>query len=106
MIRRPPRSTLFPYATLFRSRGAPGPDGGHLPGGRQVRSRGPPSRRSAAHWHDPEPTTEPVRGDRTDAEGTTVTSSASALVTVLAAEGGGDGGFQATTIAEFYPEPL
>src|SRR3712207_7126649 len=27
MIRRPPRSTLFPYTTLFRS-----PDGGQLPG--------------------------------------------------------------------------
>src|SRR4051812_49655150 len=26
MIRRPPRSTLFPYTTLFRSRGLPGPD--------------------------------------------------------------------------------
>src|SRR6266581_5576345 len=25
MIRRPPRSTLFPYTTLFRSRGAEGP---------------------------------------------------------------------------------
>src|SRR3712207_8563820 len=25
MIRRPPRSTLFPYTTLFRSRHAPGP---------------------------------------------------------------------------------
>src|SRR2546429_1277114 len=25
MIRRPPRSTLFPYTTLFRSRCAPGP---------------------------------------------------------------------------------
>src|SRR5256885_4734438 len=25
MIRRPPRSTLFPYTTLFRSPGAPGP---------------------------------------------------------------------------------
>src|SRR3712207_7599947 len=24
MIRRPPRSTLFPYTTLFRSRGCPG----------------------------------------------------------------------------------
>src|SRR5690349_22323134 len=24
MIRRPPRSTLFPYTTLFRSAGAPG----------------------------------------------------------------------------------
>src|SRR2546428_8446525 len=27
MIRRPPRSTLFPYTTLFRS---PRPDGAHL----------------------------------------------------------------------------
>src|SRR3712207_7009034 len=26
MIRRPPRSTLFPYTTLFRSRAAPGVD--------------------------------------------------------------------------------
>src|SRR5256886_2305832 len=34
MIRRPPRSTLFPYTTLFRSRGA-----------RQHRCRGVP-------WHD------------------------------------------------------
>src|SRR5438046_3975595 len=25
MIRRPPRSTLFPYTTLFRSRGRPSP---------------------------------------------------------------------------------
>src|SRR5215204_7500792 len=25
MIRRPPRSTLFPYTTLFRSRGCPSP---------------------------------------------------------------------------------
>src|SRR5437660_4479902 len=30
MIRRPPRSTLFPYTTLFRSRGL---DGRVLPGG-------------------------------------------------------------------------
>src|SRR3712207_9516678 len=28
MIRRPPRSTLFPYTTLFRSRRATGPDSG------------------------------------------------------------------------------
>src|SRR5438067_5674636 len=34
MIRRPPRSTLFPYTTLFRSAagGAPGPTAG-APGG-------------------------------------------------------------------------
>jgi F-type H+-transporting ATPase subunit a len=35
-----------------------------------------------------------------------VTSSASALADVLAAEGGEEGGFQAPSIAEFYPEPL
>src|SRR3712207_8255187 len=33
MIRRPPRSTLFPYTTLFRSRG-------HLPRQRRARGRG------------------------------------------------------------------
>src|SRR5215475_15548811 len=40
MIRRPPRSTLFPYTTLFRSRRHPGRRrhaGAHLPGG-QARS--------------------------------------------------------------------
>src|SRR5687767_15476100 len=34
MIRRPPRSTLFPYTTLFRSRG-----GGRDPGAPVVRDR-------------------------------------------------------------------
>src|SRR5687768_18402809 len=38
MIRRPPRSTLFPYTTLFRS--SPGRDrlGGHPEGSRRGRS--------------------------------------------------------------------
>src|SRR3712207_7093575 len=31
MIRRPPRSTLFPYTTLFRSDGAEGAHGGVHP---------------------------------------------------------------------------
>src|SRR2546426_5592810 len=46
MIRRPPRSTLFPYTTLFRSRHRPGPhprqrflvlrsDAGYLRAGRR-----------------------------------------------------------------------
>src|SRR2546422_8552831 len=61
MIRRPPRSTLFPYTTLFRSpagRGSgPGrvwcPSGGRR-GGRGTADRGPPgpavsSRRSEEH---------------------------------------------------------
>src|ERR1035441_11034365 len=39
MIRRPPRSTLFPYTTLFRSGGGgPRPDGRHPPGAELLRS--------------------------------------------------------------------
>src|SRR2546430_5235929 len=41
MIRRPPRSTLFPYTTLFRSRGRGGAYGrqrrAQAPGGRELR---------------------------------------------------------------------
>src|SRR3712207_7807752 len=46
MIRRPPRSTRFPYATLFRSRrpggarGAPPRAGSHRPGRRRRLARG------------------------------------------------------------------
>src|SRR3712207_8319307 len=36
MIRRPPRSTLFPYTTLFRSPGAGGGGGGRGGGGLQA----------------------------------------------------------------------
>src|SRR2546430_6693271 len=42
MIRRPPRSTLFPYTTLFRSAGAVSPGAGapaRLGGGRGRRER-------------------------------------------------------------------
>src|SRR3712207_6938035 len=51
MIRRPPRSTLFPYTTLFRSVGlcsvAPGPrpDRSRPPESRRSRSRDSPLRR-------------------------------------------------------------
>src|SRR5438034_6833105 len=38
MLRRPPRSTLFPYTTLFRSRG---PCRGHVPGSRTSRDHVP-----------------------------------------------------------------
>src|SRR2546427_5887061 len=55
MIRRPPRSTLFPYTTLFRSRAAklPGkafvhPDGGVAHGRAQVLI-GIPGRQLALH---------------------------------------------------------
>src|SRR2546427_2116225 len=46
MIRRPPRSTLFPYTTLFRSRAADGDGGSADPGGPSAR-RGPAERRAA-----------------------------------------------------------
>src|SRR5437588_4684101 len=52
MIRRPPRSTLFPYTTLFRSRPAsgagPGSDPGSPPRGAARRSDGAGLRRRAA----------------------------------------------------------
>src|SRR3712207_8769358 len=40
MIRRPPRSTLFPYTTLFRSRQEGQPGGGDLQGQLRRRSTG------------------------------------------------------------------
>src|SRR3712207_6937824 len=42
MIRRPPRSTLFPYTTLFRSRVLPRPYAGvgRASGGRRCQDRG------------------------------------------------------------------
>src|SRR5438093_8522590 len=53
MIRRPPRSTLFPYTTLFRSapRHAPPPtcDRSPRPGPRRARTPGPCPRRSEEH---------------------------------------------------------
>src|SRR3712207_8335295 len=45
MIRRPPRSTLFPYTTLFRSFGVSTPDGGvdgRVPRGERSRTRSDP----------------------------------------------------------------
>src|SRR3989449_2083244 len=48
MIRRPPRSTLFPYTTLFRSRGARAVGRlEHLPGGPLD-----PRARTAAHGRE------------------------------------------------------
>src|SRR5258708_20618669 len=46
MIRRPPRSTLFPYTTLFRSHSAHGPLGADLP---SQRARVDPLDRSEEH---------------------------------------------------------
>src|SRR5699024_12143786 len=47
MIRRPPRSTLFPYTTLFRSLSGPGRGG--RPGRLAVYGRPPRRRRSEEH---------------------------------------------------------
>src|SRR3712207_7708604 len=44
MIRRPPRSTLFPYTTLFRSRPP------EQPGARHRQPRLTLTRRQAVHW--------------------------------------------------------
>src|SRR5258705_7871206 len=52
MIRRPPRSTLFPYTTLFRSWPTPTPRCGaarRLPWARWARGPKPPSPRSEEH---------------------------------------------------------
>src|SRR6266550_4598317 len=49
MIRRPPRSTLFPYTTLFRSRGRPGGSPRPcLPPAPGCARSAPPARASAA----------------------------------------------------------
>src|SRR3712207_8226185 len=47
MIRRPPRSTLFPYTTLFRSRT---PSGGNCDGGRSGRGSRGGGRHTAVDW--------------------------------------------------------
>src|SRR2546422_4832962 len=61
MIRRPPRSTLFPYTTLFRSRGRDrarghGQDlpGGRRRGGRAVPQAGAPHRARRSEEHTSE----------------------------------------------------
>src|SRR2546427_8642331 len=55
MIRRPPRSTLFPYTTLFRSPGLPRDDRGRGGIHRQpLQSRGPSNERGV-HQLPPRP---------------------------------------------------
>src|SRR3712207_7702998 len=58
MIRRPPRSTLFPYTTLFRSRRQKLPPlvGLHRPHGRpRIRPPTHPRRRPPTQQHQPRP---------------------------------------------------
>src|SRR2546426_5795459 len=64
MIRRPPRSTLFPYTTLFRSRG---PDGGRDTGEHAVREHD--IHRHTRQDHDrPLPHRLPVRSEEHTSE--------------------------------------
>src|SRR3712207_8990515 len=58
MIRRPPRSTLFPYTTLFRSRFARGREGDRLRVGRR-----PPRRVRRDHLRRRDPVLVPGEGD-------------------------------------------
>src|SRR2546430_4096280 len=65
MIRRPPRSTLFPYTTLFRSRRQlrngllARPRGRHRLRGRRRRGRGAPHREQRAEEHTAELQSQP-----------------------------------------------
>src|SRR3712207_8448374 len=59
MIRRPPRSTLFPYTTLFRS-----PARTALPGGARADRRGRRRRRAGAAARGGQPALPPVGGRR------------------------------------------
>src|SRR3712207_9557494 len=55
MIRRPPRSTLFPYTTLFRSAGSVAPGPGRRAGGPPRRTAPvPESRRRRSEEHTSE----------------------------------------------------
>src|SRR2546421_4919843 len=57
MIRRPPRSTLFPYTTLFRSRGDQGfpwPHAAALRGRERRGAAGHISRQTLRRWPPPE----------------------------------------------------
>src|SRR2546422_6092450 len=56
MIRRPPRSTLFPYTTLFRSRRRARPDrrAPRTPGARRTTGAGPCRTRARSEEHTSE----------------------------------------------------
>src|SRR3989442_11640849 len=69
MIRRPPRSTLFPYTTLFRSPDAPWPHAchRHAAGSRAPHGAGRACRARSTPWCGP--------GRRTDRKSTRLNSS-------------------------------
>src|SRR2546430_2694850 len=70
MIRRPPRSTLFPYTTLFRSPVASDVRPGRVSGGKRGQSR---DRRARGEVHETDlPAPRPVRIGRSNRGGTLV----------------------------------
>src|SRR5260370_16603975 len=71
MIRRPPRSTLFPYTTLFRSR--PWPQ--RLPGRTRPAAAPPASKASAATTHSIAVCPQACRAGLGDRKSTRLTSS-------------------------------
>src|SRR2546426_9264984 len=68
MIRRPPRSTLFPYTTLFRSR----PLGGGLYGARRLAPAAGPGRPSGVTRRCPDPGARRPRARRGDGRRTRI----------------------------------
>src|SRR5688572_32070362 len=88
MIRRPPRSTLFPYTTLFRSRQGAG-RGERAPGGDRGAACGPRERgeeRGAAEGRRPVRLRPRRRGGRRSEEHTSELQSQSNLVCRLLLE--------------------
>src|SRR3712207_7404484 len=79
MIRRPPRSTLFPYTTLFRSDRAPGTQGGSRRTRHDLRPRSRendhPAHRAAGPWMAGERGDELGAGIRADRKSTRLNSS-------------------------------
>src|SRR3712207_8360618 len=82
MIRRPPRSTLFPYTTLFRSDGGrstvhgeqrPAQGGSHAPDGAHQLHRRHPTAGDAAHGLSAKPPR--PRQDHVDRKSTRLNSS-------------------------------
>src|SRR3712207_7215600 len=53
MIRRPPRSTLFPYTTLFRSARGGGPELAHALQGRRAHQRHDPQQPPGREGREP-----------------------------------------------------
>src|SRR5256886_15897794 len=90
MIRRPPRSTLFPYTTLFRSRRSVRVPPRHGPRGcghRPLRRGGPPARLAGA-----DPARLPVRGHSRRPGGAGPAGGARDRPAGAAGSGGGGGG--------------